>query len=247
MSDGGKMGRFAPISDDQIREIMTCGDVSTARMKISRLIYERTRPASMNAEPATGDGTKALYSEETPEGSVVRLSKWPEGYVLWWDGRIAWRSWKATGERVDLTISIDAKSLEPAARSLRDACEAHAIRALHRFDVAKYLESYRYAPASENEDADCYPPTEEEKEMLRDAIDDVIVHLMAAVEEAPDQDVAGRVWDEIGTALALLDDNDVSAKARALIRAALESATRCQAPQYLGGSATPHNPGEVQS
>lgn len=54
------------------------------------------------------------------------------------------------------------------------------------------------------------------------------------------------VWDEIGTALALLDDVDVSPKARALIRTALESATGQKAPQYLGGTAAPLKSGERQ-
>ena len=53
------------------------------------------------------------------------------------------------------------------------------------------------------------------------------------------------VWDEIGTVLALLDFKDVSPKARALIREALESATGCKSPRYLGGSPTPINSGEV--
>lgn len=55
---------------------------------------------------------------------------------------------------------------------------------------------------------------------------------------APEDHMQG-IWDEIGTALALLDDTDVSPKARSLIREALESATGCKAPQYLGGSAAP--------
>lgn len=54
------------------------------------------------------------------------------------------------------------------------------------------------------------------------------------------------VWDEIGTALALLDENDASQKARSLIREALENSTGCKAPQHLGGSATPLNSGEAQ-
>lgn len=34
--------RYAPISEEQIYEIMTCGDVSTARIKIARLIHNET-------------------------------------------------------------------------------------------------------------------------------------------------------------------------------------------------------------
>lgn len=53
------------------------------------------------------------------------------------------------------------------------------------------------------------------------------------------------VWDEIGTVLAVLDFKDVSPKARTLIREALESATGCKSPKYLGGSPTPNTSGEV--
>jgi hypothetical protein len=37
---------------------------------------------------------KSLYDEPTPEGGVIRLAKWPEGYVLWHHGEIVWRSWQ---------------------------------------------------------------------------------------------------------------------------------------------------------
>ena len=39
-----------------------------------------------------------LHSETTPEGGVIRLSKWPEGYVLWYHGKIVFRSWTETAE-----------------------------------------------------------------------------------------------------------------------------------------------------
>lgn len=40
-----------------------------------------------------GEDTATLHSEGTPEGGVIRLSKCLEGYVLWYHGQIAWRSW----------------------------------------------------------------------------------------------------------------------------------------------------------
>lgn len=39
--------RFAPITDQQIRDIIGCNDISTARIKVCRLIYERTKPAPL--------------------------------------------------------------------------------------------------------------------------------------------------------------------------------------------------------
>ena len=33
------------------------------------------------------------YKETTPDGGLIRLAKWPEGYVLWYHGEIVWRSW----------------------------------------------------------------------------------------------------------------------------------------------------------
>lgn len=40
----------------------------------------------------------SLHKEETPEGGVIRLEKWPEGYVLWYHGKIVFRSWAETAE-----------------------------------------------------------------------------------------------------------------------------------------------------
>lgn len=35
-----------------------------------------------------------LYRGQTVEDGVIRLTKWPEGYVLWYHGQIVWKSWK---------------------------------------------------------------------------------------------------------------------------------------------------------
>ena len=44
-------------------------------------------------EASATEELSTLYSETTPEGGVLRLSKWPEGYVLWHHGKIVFRSW----------------------------------------------------------------------------------------------------------------------------------------------------------
>lgn len=33
-----------------------------------------------------------LFEEPTQRGGVIRLEKWPEGYVLWYHGAIVWSS-----------------------------------------------------------------------------------------------------------------------------------------------------------
>lgn len=35
----------------------------------------------------------SLFEEDTPDNGVIRLARWPEGYVLWYHGEIVWRSW----------------------------------------------------------------------------------------------------------------------------------------------------------
>jgi hypothetical protein len=34
-----------------------------------------------------------LYEETTPQDGVIRLARWPEGYVLWHHGEIVWKEW----------------------------------------------------------------------------------------------------------------------------------------------------------
>jgi len=52
--------------------------------------------AKLEPTPAAADPeTTVLYSARTPEDGVIRLVKWPEGYVLWHHGKIVWRSWEA--------------------------------------------------------------------------------------------------------------------------------------------------------
>lgn len=39
--------------------------------------------------------THTLYEAQTIVGGIVRLEKWPEGMVLWYNGEIVWKSWNA--------------------------------------------------------------------------------------------------------------------------------------------------------
>ncbi|WP_206120424.1 hypothetical protein [Rhizobium laguerreae] len=55
-----------------------------------------------NGTHLDGEDTVALHSEGTPEGGVIRLSKWPEGYVLWYHGQIVWRSWANSNALLDV-------------------------------------------------------------------------------------------------------------------------------------------------
>lgn len=60
-----------------------------------------------------------LHSEPTPEGGVIRLAKWPEGYVLWFHGEIVWRSW-AKAEQAAVNV------LRPASQKCQ--CEFPMVR-----------------------------------------------------------------------------------------------------------------------
>lgn len=33
-----------------------------------------------------------LFEQKTPDDGVIRLEKWPEGYMLWYHGEVAWKS-----------------------------------------------------------------------------------------------------------------------------------------------------------
>ncbi|HYC66656.1 hypothetical protein [Brevundimonas sp.] len=49
---------------------------------------------------------------ETPDGGVVRLSQWPEGFVLWYHGEIVWRSWREAETVSKLVLKIDASEVQ---------------------------------------------------------------------------------------------------------------------------------------
>jgi hypothetical protein len=49
-----------------------------------------------------------------PEGGVIRLAKWPEGYVLWYHGEIVWRSWLNKPQHISVTLSADTKPVRDA-------------------------------------------------------------------------------------------------------------------------------------
>jgi hypothetical protein len=41
---------------------------------------------------------QVLAQGNTPEDGVIRLERWPEGYVLWYHGEIVWKSFAAVGD-----------------------------------------------------------------------------------------------------------------------------------------------------
>jgi hypothetical protein len=34
----------------------------------------------------------SLFEEKTPDDGIIRLEKYPEGYQLWYHGKIVWKS-----------------------------------------------------------------------------------------------------------------------------------------------------------
>ena len=55
---------------------------------------------------------KDLGRADTPDGGVIRLSQWPEGFVLWYHGEIVWRSWEwPRREASKVTITLDASGV----------------------------------------------------------------------------------------------------------------------------------------
>ena len=54
-----------------------------------------------------------IGSAETPDGGVIRLSQWPEGFVLWYHGQIVWRSWDwPRRDATQVTITLDASGVK---------------------------------------------------------------------------------------------------------------------------------------
>src|SRR6476659_8003795 len=53
----------------------------------------RTDIDRRNLRTGRGQCMSEKYKESTAEGGVIRLEKWPEGYVLWDHGKIVWKSW----------------------------------------------------------------------------------------------------------------------------------------------------------
>ena len=54
---------------------------------------------------------RRLVQEQTPEDGTIRLEAWPEGYVLWHHGQIAWRSWRKPTEISTLVLKLDASEV----------------------------------------------------------------------------------------------------------------------------------------
>lgn len=80
--------------------------------------------APARSHPMVADDLQILHRETTPEGGVIRLSKWPEGYVLWYHGEIVWRSW-ANGDRAKAALrrSLHEMSSPPGTQIRTAECD----------------------------------------------------------------------------------------------------------------------------
>lgn len=68
-------------------------------------------------KPSNGElvETVTYFSAETPEGGIIKLCKWPEGYVLWYHGEIAWKSWGAVPRQtVEVKCTLDSSQVQNA-------------------------------------------------------------------------------------------------------------------------------------
>lgn len=52
--------------------------------------------------------TTILYEELTSQGGVIKLSRWPEGYVLWYHGQIVFKSWDLPANHLERREPPDA-------------------------------------------------------------------------------------------------------------------------------------------
>ena len=81
------------------------------------------------------------WSDETPEGAVIRIEQWPEGYILWYHGEIAWKSYGKVTPSPDMPASGMMKPPEVArensyaillaAQALPDPSEAMIAHGAH--------------------------------------------------------------------------------------------------------------------
>lgn len=56
--------------------------------------YDRAPVSPRRTVAPQQSGVTTLHQERTPEEGVIRLERWPEGYVLWHHGSIVWRSFR---------------------------------------------------------------------------------------------------------------------------------------------------------
>lgn len=64
------------------------------QIKAALEVAAKTPPPQPRAQAP--DECQTLFSVTTPEDGVLRLAKWPEGWVLWYHGKIVWKSWEKT-------------------------------------------------------------------------------------------------------------------------------------------------------
>lgn len=70
---------------------------------------DETPEAAENAEDL-----QIFFHGYTSDGGIIRFSKWPEGYALWFHGEIVWRSWQQNAAT---------QATQEAASILRNALE----------------------------------------------------------------------------------------------------------------------------
>ena len=104
----------------------SCGqDVTPGGQKHNCPGMSRRNPAPEASEPrspsetvtaSVGTAISTLARAATPEGGMIKLELWPEGYVLWYHGQIAWKSWEHTGKTVTAAIvaSVDSEAVRKA-------------------------------------------------------------------------------------------------------------------------------------
>lgn len=82
------------------------------------------------AEPVmTGSDHQWLYEETTPEGGIIRLSRWPEGYVLGYDGKIEWKSWEPVKPLLQVELIMHTSAVTAEIRKLMQAAYAEGFAA----------------------------------------------------------------------------------------------------------------------
>lgn len=78
------------------------------------------------------DETETLWSMTKDDGGVIRVARWPEGYVVWFDGEIVFRSWKREPERqhvINVIGQVSRETVREIRRALADVSGARRVSA----------------------------------------------------------------------------------------------------------------------